>query len=80
MSGRLKSNDILARNIEQKLKNQSKNLVTNISLAGETNLQFKGNLQSICDEAKSVLEAYLEACQVNGNAIAAFGDRWGVRR
>lgn len=74
MSERLKSNDAVTKGIGKRLKQEKENQVSGISLAGKTNLPFRANLQNICEEAKSVSEAYLEACRLNGEAITVLGD------
>lgn len=74
MSERLKSNDVVTALIGERLKKEKENRVSDIILAGETNLPFTANLQSICGEAGSILEAYKEFGQAGGETVAAFGD------
>lgn len=74
MSGRLKSDDAVTTMIGERLKKEKENRVSDIFLSGESNLPFTANLQSICGEAGSILEAYREFGQAGGETVTAFGD------
>lgn len=76
MSNLLKSSQSVTKEIESRIQSESESSISALSIAGETNLRFRANLQSICEEGKAVLENYLEIYRSNGEAIAQLGDNF----
>lgn len=74
MSGVLISNKTTAEEFRQRILNERDYQVSTISLSGETNLLFRANLQSTCEDGASVLAEYLEAAASNSEIIAGLGE------
>lgn len=76
MSNLLKSSKSVTEDIAERVGNESECQMSDISIAGKTNLRFQANLASICEEGMTVFEKYLETFRSNGEAIAKLGENF----